>query len=194
MNKLNIQKREGFALGTEFYNKPGEIQRKDLPLKSFLTTFETKLNDPKMDKDIIKVINKQGDRQNHKSNVKAQMTEWRMWDEPGFDKLKNIICEMSIQISQQQYNRKITPMLTDMWGMKYKSEEYAKSHDHWPALWSMSYYINPPVDGPDIIFTNTNYSLKPVHGMMCIFPAYVEHGVEKKQFEGYRYVVSANGY
>ena len=90
MNKLNIQKREGLALGTEFYNKPGEIQRKDLPLKSFLTTFESKLNDPKMDKDIIKVINKQGDRQNHKYNVKAQMTEWRMWDEPGFNKLKNI--------------------------------------------------------------------------------------------------------
>ncbi len=90
MKKLNIQKREGVALGTEFYNKPNEIQRKDLPLKSFLTTFEVKLDEPKMDKDIIKIINKQGDRQNHNSNVKAQMTEWRMWDEPGFNKLKNI--------------------------------------------------------------------------------------------------------
>ena len=51
MKKLNIQKNEGIALGTEFYNKPGEILRKDLPLKSFLTTFETKLNEHEMDKD-----------------------------------------------------------------------------------------------------------------------------------------------
>ena len=39
------------------------IERKDLPLKSFITIFECKLNDSKMDKDIIKSINKQGDRQ-----------------------------------------------------------------------------------------------------------------------------------
>jgi hypothetical protein len=29
---------------------------------------------------------------------------------------------------------------------------------------------------------------------MCIFPAYVKHEVEKKEFEGFRYVVSANGH
>ena len=32
-----------------------------------------------MDKEIKKIIDKQGDRQNHKTNVKAQMTEWKMW-------------------------------------------------------------------------------------------------------------------
>jgi len=78
--------------------------------------------------------------------------------------------------------------------MKYRSGDYALSHDHWPALWSMSYYINPPEDGPSIVFPKSNYQVKPVNGLMCIFPAYVKHEVEKKEFEGYRYVVSANGY
>ena len=195
MNKLNIQKREGFALGTEFYNKPGEIQRKDLPLKSFLTTFETKLNDPKMDKDIIKVINKQGDRQNHKSNVKAQMTDWRMWDEPGLNKLKNIICEMSIQISQQQYNRKITPMLTDMWGMKYKSMETAITHDHWPAIWSCAYYVNAPKGAPGLFFPEMGEQggeRQLEQGLLIMFPGHTKHAVRPMKFKGSRYVVSAN--
>ena len=49
-----------------------QIQRKDLPLKGFITTFESKLNEPEMNKQIKKVIDKYGDRQNHKTNVKAQ--------------------------------------------------------------------------------------------------------------------------
>ena len=31
-----------------------EIQRKDMPLKGNITTFECKLNDPKMDKELIR--------------------------------------------------------------------------------------------------------------------------------------------
>jgi len=195
MNKLNIQKREGIALGTEFYNKPGEIQRKDLPLKSFLTTFETKLNEPEMDKDIIKVINKQGDRQNHKSNVKAQMTEWRMWDEPGFKKLANVICDMSIQISKQQYNRKIDPVIQEMWGMKYKSEEISIIHDHWPAIWSCAYYVNAPKNAPGLFFPemgDQGGERQLEQGLLIMFPGHTKHGVRPRKFKGNRYVVSAN--
>ncbi len=152
------------------------------------------IDDEEMNRQIVSIIDEVGDVQGYTTNVKAQMTEWKMADKPGFIKLSYYFREIAKEISFNDHKRTYGMRVKDMWGMKYKSEEYAKSHDHWPALWSMSYYINPPVDGPDIIFTNTNYSLKPVHGMMCIFPAYVEHGVEKKQFEGYRYVVSANGY
>ena len=98
-----------------------QIKRKELPSNSVLTTFEVIINDEKMNKDILKIINKQGDRQKYKTNVKAQMTEWRMWKEPGFNKLSKIILELSLQASEQKYNRKIIPVITDMWGMKYKS-------------------------------------------------------------------------
>ena len=75
-----------------------EIKRKDLPLKGFITTFECILNEPKINKDIKKIIDKYGDRQNHKTNVKAQMTEWKMWHEPGFKQLANIILDISRKI------------------------------------------------------------------------------------------------
>ena len=42
-----------------------DIQRKDMPLKGWITTYETKINDPKMDKQIKKIIDGQGDRQNN---------------------------------------------------------------------------------------------------------------------------------
>ena len=64
--------------------KPFDLKRKDLPLKGYLTIFETKIDEPQMDKDIIKEINKQGDKQNRQTNVKCQMTQWDMHEKPGF--------------------------------------------------------------------------------------------------------------
>ena len=99
-----------------------DIKRKDMPLKGWITTYETKINDPKMDKEIKKIIDKQGDRQNHKTNVKAQMTEWKMLAEPGFKKLADVVLNVSRQISEAKYNRVFDPVLENLWGMKYKSE------------------------------------------------------------------------
>jgi len=172
-----------------------EIKRKDLPLKGLLTIFETKIDDPKMDKDIIKEINKQGDRQNWNSNVKAQMTDWHMMDKPGFNKLKKIISDMSLQISKQQYNRNITPNIVDMWGMKYKSEEISISHDHWPATWSCAYYVNAPKNAPGLFFPemgDQGGERQLEQGLLIMFPGHTKHGVRPRKFKGNRYVVSAN--
>ena len=169
-----------------------QIKRKELPLNSVLTTFEVIINDEKMNKDIIKIIDKQGDRQNRKTNVKAQMTEWRMWKEPGFNKLSKIILELSLQASEQKYNRKIIPVITNMWGMKYKSEEIAVTHDHWPSLWSCAYYINPPKEAPGLFFPEANAERKLQNGLLVMFEGHVKHGVRPSKYKGYRYVVSAN--
>ena len=195
IKNIEVQKREGVAEGTEFYLKPGQIQKKDLPLKSFLTTFEMKLDEPKMEKDIIKVINKQGDKQKHSSNVKAQMTEWIMNDEPGFDLLAKYISNMAKEVSLQQYKRKINPLVKEMWGMKYKSEEYAVSHDHWPAVWSCAYYVNAPKDAPGLFFPemgDQGGERQLEQGLLIMFPGHIKHAVRPKKFKGYRYVVSAN--
>ena len=172
-----------------------QIQRKDLPLKSFITTFECKLNEPEMDKQIKKVIDKYGDRQNHKTNVKAQMTEWRMLHEPGFKKLAGIVLDISKQISEAKYNRPINPMLDNLWGMKYKSEETAMSHDHWPAIWSFAYYINAPKNAPGLFFPDMGEQggerrIEP--GLLIFFEGHIKHAVRPAKFKGYRYVVSGN--
>ena len=172
-----------------------EIKRKDLPLKSFLTTFECMLKEPEMDKQLKKIIDKYGDRQNHKTNVKAQMTEWRMWHEPGFKKLAHYIIKASHVASTQTYNTAIEPVITNMWGMKYKSEEIAISHDHWPSIWSFVYYLNAPKDAPGLFFPEMGEQggeRKIEPGLLIFFEGHIKHSVRPAKFKGYRYVVSGN--
>ena len=168
--------------------------RKDLPLQSTMTFFETHIKDKSMDNAIKKHINK-GDKINHKSNVKADMTEWTMQSETGFKKLAEIILDMAAKGSKERYNRPIKPVISDMWGMRYKSGEQAILHDHWPALWSFAYYLNAPEGAPGLFFKEMGAQggmrkLEP--GLLIMFPGYVQHGVQPQEFKGYRYVVSAN--
>ena len=172
-----------------------EIKRKDLPLKGFITTFECILDEPKINKDIKKIIDKYGDRQNHKTNVKAQMTEWKMWHEPGFKQLANIVLDISRKISVAKYNRPINSMLDNLWGMKYKSEEVAVAHDHWPAIWSFVYYLNAPKDAPGLFFPEMGEQggeRKIEPGLLIFFEGHIKHAVRPAKFKGYRYVVSGN--
>jgi len=172
-----------------------EIKRKDLPLKGFITTFECILKEPEMDKQLKKIIDKYGDRQNHKTNVKAQMTEWKMWHEPGFKQLASIALDISKKISKAKYNRPINPMLDNLWGMKYKSEEVAIAHDHWPAIWSFAYYLNAPKDAPGLFFPEMGEQggeRKIEPGLLIFFEGHIKHSVRPAKFKGYRYVVSGN--
>ena len=168
--------------------------RKDLPLQSTMTFFETHIKDKKMDDEIKKHINK-GDRQKHKSNVKADMTEWQMQSKSGLKKLADIILDMVVEGTKQRYNRTPKPIITCMWGMRYKSGEQAVMHDHWPAAWSFAYYLNAPEGAPGLFFREMGSQggirkLEP--GLLIMFPGYVQHGVQPQDFKGYRYVVSAN--
>jgi hypothetical protein len=155
--------------------------------------FKCVLNNEEMNKKIVQQIDSQGDKQNYKFNVKAQMTDWYMSNKPGFLELQNIVTIVIDQISKEKYgDKKYTPALIDLWGLKYKSNDYAVKHNHMPCLYSFSYYINPPVDGPELSFPEFNFSVKPENGMLIIFESWIEHEVIKKSFEGYRYVVSGN--
>ena len=171
------------------------IYRKDLPLKSMMTFFECKIDNPKMDKQIKKIIDKQGDRQQHKSNVKADMTEWRMQDNIGFRDLAEIIKLVAIKGSKERYNRDIDPEIIDMWGMKYKSMETAITHDHWPAIWSCAYYVNAPKGAPGLFFPEMGEQggeRQLEQGLLIMFPGHTKHAVRPMKFKGSRYVVSAN--
>ena len=174
-----------------------ELVRKDMPLKGWITTYETKINNPKMDKQIKKIIDSQGDRQKHSSNVKAQMTEWIMQDQPGFKELAVIIKQMAFEGSLKQFNREINPEISDMWGMKYKSNDYTFTHDHWPALWSFAYYLNAPKGAPGLFFPQMGEQggeRRLEQGLLIMFQGNIKHAVRQTNFKGYRYVVSANVY
>jgi hypothetical protein len=157
-----------------------------------LFLLEATINNPSMDKNIIRIINEQGDRQKLLTNVKAQMTEWNILNENGFKELGDIVKNLSIQASEIKYNRKIVPFITCIWGAKYKSLDYAISHDHFPATWSCVYYINPPKNAPGLYFPEENKEIEIYHGKLIMFEGNVLHEVKKQEFDGFRYVVAAN--
>ena len=62
-------------------------------------------NEEEMNKNIIDTINRQGDKQNYNTNVKAQMTDWVMWDYPGFNKLHIILTETIKGLASYSLNK-----------------------------------------------------------------------------------------
>jgi hypothetical protein len=142
------------------------------------------------------MIDKQKDKQNKSTRVKAQMTEWQMWNHTGFNKLANIIIETIPEITKTKYELSgFKPSIIDMWGLKYKSEEYAEEHHHWPSAWSVVYFVKGSKDSPGLFFPEMGEqggerTFEP--GLLMFFPGYVKHSVRPKSFEGERYVVACN--
>jgi hypothetical protein len=143
--------------------------------------------------DIKKIIDEQSDVQNHKTNVKAQMTEWKV-DHPSFMFIANKACELIIQMQKRKYlfedNRDFE--IIDLWGMKYVSENHAVKHHHYPANWAFSYYIDPPKDSPGLFFYSLNKEIEIKDSMLIVFEAFESHEVIKKTFEGERYAIAGN--
>src|SRR5262245_42403770 len=121
-----------------------QIKTRELSLTTTTATFEVKIDDEKMNKRIVKIIDKLGDQQNHRTNDKTQTTDWKLMEQPGFKQLAEIIVNTAARASEHRYNHRINAVITEMWGLKYKSEEVALPHDHYPSTWSCVYYINPP--------------------------------------------------
>tara|TARA_B100001059_G_C17810511_1_gene571968 strand:- start:1741 stop:2274 length:534 start_codon:yes stop_codon:yes gene_type:complete len=157
---------------------------------SLFTTF---IVDDETNAKIIEEIKSSGDKQDYKTNVKAYMTDWQMKDKPGFDVLEKKILEVSAFLSAKYYNRPDTKLRVDnFWGMIYKKGDYARVHDHWPALWSGVYYIKAPKGGGDIEFPQLKQKITPKDNMMIIFDGYTRHGVTENLSNEERIAVSFN--
>ena len=154
--------------------------------------FTSMIVDPQMGEDIEKEIRDMGDKQDHKTNVKAQMTEWNMQDKPGFIKFKEYIYPMIEFISKKYYNRTISPRISDMWGMIYRKGDHAIVHDHWPALWSGVYYLRAPKGSGDLVFPQLKQRIQPKDNLLVIFKGDVRHGVEESKTDEERICVSFN--
>ena len=154
--------------------------------------FTSMIVNPQMNEDIEKEIRDMGDKQDHKTNVKAQMTEWNMEDKPGFSKLKEYIFPIISFISKKYYNRQLNARLSDMWGMIYRKGDHAIVHDHWPALWSGVYYLKAPKKSGDLYFPQLKQSFEPQDNMLVLFSGNTRHGVKENLSDEERIAVSFN--
>ena len=156
--------------------------------------FTSMIEDPQMNEDIEKEIRDMGDKQDHKTNIKAQMTEWYMQDKPGFIRFKKYLYRITEFIGLKYYNRKIHPKISNMWGMIYKKGDHAIVHDHWPALFSGVYYIKSPDNSGDLFFPQLNQSFQPKNSMLVLFDGSIQHGVKENLSNEERIAVSFNIY
>lgn len=155
--------------------------------------------DPKIKDTIIRTIKDGGDKQNRQTNVKAIMTDYSMQEEPGFVELEKEISSIinylpEITRSRHAQARNPVPMeICHMWGMVYKKNDYTAIHDHWPSIWSGSYYLDIPTDyAGTLFFPELEHNIEPKTGQLVIFNGSTLHGVKTIQSNGERSVVSFN--
>jgi len=150
---------------------------------------------------LIDEILAQGDRIEHKSNVKAPMTEWNMClHSQEFGKLgKLIVKEGVIPFLGSNYMnlddiKKQTYAINDMWGAEYRGngEDFTQSHDHRASFCSFSYYIQTPKGCPPLIFDELNIAIDPTPGMLVCFKGDNKHSVPKAKHEGSRIMIAGN--
>ena len=138
-----------------------------------------------------------GDKQNHSTNVKADMTDFRMWEpnQPAHQQFQ-IICryalELSVASSPPQAQPHFKPSISDCWGAVYHKDEYTLQHDHWPAVWSWCYYVSVTDQCAPIVFPHAKLSIQPRNGMMVMFPGWVAHYVPKQACDHDRIMIAGN--
>lgn len=170
--------------------------------------FVTTLEDEDMNTAIVNRIDELGDAMNHSTNVKADSTTGnvhRLY--PEFNKLSDIVLkhchEFTFDLQNDHpnhvfrynndwwYNTYIDTLNCNlMWGTRYRSGQITTPHDHWPAQFAFTYYIDPPKGCSGLIFPTMDYELKIEHGMLVIFRGHMIHETVSRKFDGYRHCVA----
>jgi hypothetical protein len=165
------------------------------PIIQEKVAFEDGLNE-----ELISIIRDSGDTQRHRTNVKANMTDWFMHKQhPQFQ----TVGDKAISIARKNSPSDIGLQLFDCWGAIYQKDDWTKAHDHWPHPWSFVYYIQ--CDQPeyrhrtsaDLIFPDGyqgEHHVRPLSGDMVLFPGWLRHKVNPQLADNERIVVAGNLY
>ena len=80
-------------------------------------------------------------------------------------------------------------VVTDCWGIIYENEDFTKVHNHFPAEFGCSIYLDADENCAPIIFEG-NLKFDPKQNMMALFPGIMNHEVPKNT--GKRTVLAMN--
>ena len=172
-----------------------EIERKDRTILTStpITEFILKKSDKWLSKGIEEII-QLGDNQQHTSNVKANMTSWKIWEDTKyfnqlFNDILNILRSLDLK-GLKGPNR--TPIMHECWGAHYKDTEKTHIHNHEPAWYSFVYYLKTDHNCSPIMFEgeSLDLSVDPKPNMLLLFPGYLNHYVPPTK--GERVLVAGN--
>jgi len=80
-------------------------------------------------------------------------------------------------------------VVSDCWGIIYEQSDFTKLHNHFPAEYGCSIYLEADKDSAPIIFSG-QYKIQPEVGMMVLFPGILNHEVPRNS--GRRVVLAMN--
>jgi len=141
-------------------------------------------------------IRQEGDKINHTSNLKCNMTDWQFIMEHFW--FKNFLDKLDIVIKQ---TFDLPLYLESAWGATYAENEYAAIHDHARSFWSFVYFVKAEKDSPPLEFFKTVHqednnepilSISAEKDKLILFPGAVPHGVSPNKNGAKRVVIAGN--
>ena len=165
----------------------------------------TKKIDTNTNSRLIQKILAYPDVMKHQTNVKANMTDWRMhMKDDDFGKLASTVETIAMNMrygsthvdgdTHTVKNKGQSPrlMTEECWGASYGKGELTKNHNHWPALWSWCYYLQVPKGSSPLVFSEAGIMFEPNVGDLVIFDGQAEHSVPPCECEEKRVMIAGN--
>jgi hypothetical protein len=165
----------------------------------------TKKIDTNTNSRLIQKILAYPDVMKHQTNVKANMTDWRMhMKDDDFGKLASTVETIAMNMrygsthvdgdTHTVKNKGQSPrlMTDECWGASYGKGELTKNHNHWPALWSWCYYLQVPKGSSPLVFSEAGIMFEPKVGDLVIFDGQAEHSVPPCECEEKRVMIAGN--
>ena len=126
-------------------------------------------------------------------NVGVWQTEWHMETYSGFDLIADIAKETTSIIAKDFYRyNTFNPKIIDCWSNVYYTDSKCHVHHHFPATFSLVYYVTVPEGSGEIYFPDINQSFLPTEGTLLCFRGDLKHGVNSGTFQGQRVIVGIN--
>mgnify|MGYP003644838959 CR=1 FL=1 len=124
-----------------------------------------------------------GDKQDHKTNVKAIMSSYGLWEETTtYNPLLNRICNIVLDTIPSNDPR-VEFELTTTWFAIYKEGHHTVPHSHLPSHLSFIYYLKANSTSAPLIFENCDFNITPYDDLLVIFPSHVLHSVPRHKGE-----------
>jgi len=165
----------------------------------------TKKIDTNTNSRLIQKILAYPDVMKHKTNVKANMTDWRMhMKDDDFGKLSSTVETIAMNMrygsthvdgdTHTVKNKGQSPrlMTDECWGASYGKGEYTNNHNHWPALWSWCYYLQVPKGSSPLVFSEAGIMFEPKVGDLVLFDGQAQHSVPPCDCEEKRVMIAGN--
>jgi len=117
------------------------------------------------------------DEQNHRTNVKAKMSHWKIWSKTDlFNKFLTNIGEevISLPWTADEFGSFI---YTSAWTSVYTKGDYTKIHNHSPSYISIIASLDDGEYPHPVIFSDSNTEIEMITGRVLIFPGYIRHHV-----------------